>query len=707
MRRLRALILLALLSALLPPLSPAAGESGLPPGSQAGGLAAINEEGPTRLARDRLADPVSVDPSHLRPGSREWLKSIEGRRAESLARLATMERTDNCPHDFDVLHYAIDLEIDFATSRIGGSTLVRSMSELDGLQQIVLDLAALTVDSVRTSTGPLSFLRQNPYLTVYLERPYDAGEIFEVEVFYRGTPTNEGSGGFGGFYFSSTNGGIAYQMGVGLYAYPPSMGKCWFPCWDWPCDKATAEFRIKVPDGKKAVCNGVLLREERDEDSRSVTYTWSETHQIAPHVMMVAASNYSELVDATYDWIHYWVYPSQVGNAPTHFSNVHTMMDAFVSRYGPYPFGKFGYVAAPKGDMEHQTCVTHLAMLIQPNHTYDWLLAHELAHQWWGDCIAINDWRDIWLSEGFATYGEAIHREYAYGLQDYLAYMQSSLMQPVFNSSENFPIYDPDYMWGTTVYEKGGTVLHMLRHVVGDAAFFEALALYRALYEHGNAVTTQFQAAVEAVHGQSLDWFFQEWIHGVGWPVYRYAWIGQQSGGHRLVLAIDQVQTNGPVFTMPLDVKVATVAGDTLLVLWVDEAHEDFDIPLDAAPLAVMLDPDNWILNQAQQVDPQAIEDPAASRLAAPPFLRARPNPFVDKTEIRLSSLMDRLVRVEIFDPSGARVRVLTAGDLAPEDSGLTWDGKDDAGRELPAGLYFVRAVTTAGAATGRIVLAR
>ena len=94
---------------------------------------------------------------------------------------------------------------------------------------------------------------------------------------------------------------------------------------------------------------------------------------------------------------------------------------------------KFGYAAAPKGDMEHQTCVTHLAATIQPNHVYDWLLAHEMAHQWWGDCVSVNDWRDVWLSEGFATYSEAIFQEYAYGFATYQSYMQSSLMNPVFN----------------------------------------------------------------------------------------------------------------------------------------------------------------------------------------------------------------------------------------------------------------------------------
>ena len=391
------------------------------------------------------------------------------------------------------------------------------------------------------------------------------------------------------------------------------------------------------------------------------------------------------------------------------------MMDAFVSRYGPYPFGKFGYAAAPKGDMEHQTCVTHLSALIQANHVYDWLLAHEMGHQWWGDCVAINDWRDIWLSEGFATYSEAIHREYQYGLADYLSYMQTSLMQPVFNSSENFPIYDPDYLWGTTVYEKGGCVLHMLRHVVGDDAFFETLALYRSRHEHGNAVTPQFQDAAETVHGSSLDWFFQEWIYDVGWPKYRYAWIGQTGGatGHRVLLSIDQVQANGPVFTMPVDVKVTTGSGDTTMVLWIDEGHEYFDLPLPAAPVAVTLDPDNWILNQVEQVAAAGVEepgfevDPGESGWQTTGRLSVRPNPFTGTTRIHLDDPAAGSVRVEVVDPSGRRVRTLEAAARGGSAVELEWDGRDASGRPVPAGTYFVRVAGSGREIRGRAIVVR
>jgi aminopeptidase N len=653
------------------------------------------------LARDKFLGPPTAE-----PGSRDWLKAIEGAQHE---RLADMSRTDNCPHSFDVLHYDIALNIDFDLQVLAGDTHVRAVSETEGLATIDLDLTVLTVASVTSAGQPLSFTHNDPILSIDLGQAYAVGDTFEIDVFYGGHPGNEGPGGFGGFWFAGSP-LMAFQMGVGLEADPPSMGKYWFPCWDWPCDKATADYHITVPEGRTAVCNGVLVATENDVRARTTTFHWSETHPIAPHVMSVAARLYTELVDPTYDWIHYWVFPEQAGNAPIHFGNVDVMMDAFIDRYGPYPFSKFGYAAATIGDMEHQTCVTHASYLIGPQHTYDWLLAHEMSHQWWGDCVAINDWRDVWLSEGFATYSEAIFMEYAYGFTSYRNYMVSSLMNPVLNSSESFPIYDPEYLWGTTVYEKGGTVLHMLRHVVGDDTFFDALAAYRQAYEHGNAVTAQFQEVVETVSGRDLDWFFDEWIYDLGWPNYRYAWQAFPApGGYRVDLIIAQVQSVGPTFTMPVDVRLAYAAGDTLITLWVDEAFKTFTFTLPSQPVSVQLDPDNWILKHAQETSIGAVaEKPdAGSGVGTPDLWLAAgvPNPVRGGFTLSYSAAHGQHLRAEIFDICGQRVATL-ADAAVPAGSGtLAWNGLGAGGGRAPAGVYYLRLAAAGGAFTRRVVL--
>ncbi len=654
------------------------------------------------LGAAATAMPDFPDPRQFEEGSREWLRAVEALKYRPMMHDSL---TQNCPHSFDVLHYNISLYIDLTAETIEGNTVVTAVSEEAGLDSIDLDLAVLTVDSVYSGGGPVAFVHNDPVLTIDLGAAYAVGDTFEVQVFYGGTPGNEGPSGFGGFYF----GGLpvhAYQMGVGLEADPPSMGKYWFPCWDWPCDKATSEYHISLAGTKtKARCNGEFVGTDYDSVSNRTTWHWNNPYQITPHCMTVNAGRFAELVDSTYSWITNWVFPAYTEDAEIHFQNVGLMMEGFIYRYGSYPFSTFGYVQEAKGDMEHQTCVTHTSTAIQPNHIYDWLLAHEMGHMWWGDCVSIGDWRDVWLSEGFATYGEALYREYGYGMEDYHSYVENSLMGPAFSAGRNSPIYDPNNLWGSLTYEKAATVLHMLRHVVGDSLFFASLREYRSTYEYSYAVTPDFIAVVEAVTGRDLDWFFDEWIYDVGWPDYEYLWSAQPSGpDYELTLLIDQVHTEGPVFTMPVDIGITTAGGDTLVVIWVDEAHEEFVLTIADEPTAVELDPDNWILNTAVDLTAGvAAHDAEPEGLG----LDVRPNPFDASTIVRFSVPRPQRVRIVVFDATGRKVETLLDADAAAGVHETAWDGRDATGDEVAPGAYFCRMTTEEGSRTTRMVRLR
>jgi aminopeptidase N len=640
------------------------------------------------------------DPRQYEVGTRDWLRAVESLRyrpffADSL--------TESCPHSYDVLHYDITLLIDITLETIDGNTRIQSMSAEAGLAAIDLDFTVLTVDSVFGPGGPLAFVHNDPVLTVTLDQAYAEGDTFEVQVYYHGTPGNEGPSGFGGFYF----GGVpihAYQMGVGLDADPPSMGKYWFPCWDWPCDKATAEYHITLPGtAKKVICNGVRTGVTIDSTASTITYDYEMNYQIAPHCMTVNAGRFTEIADSTYPWMSHWVFPAQYEDALIHFENCPVMMEGYIERYGPYPFDRFGFVMEAKGDMEHQTCVTHTTGVMGPNHNYDWLLAHEMGHMWWGDCISVGDWRDVWLSEGFATFSEGIFHEHAYGVTGYRDYIRDNIMGPVLSSGENFPIYDPVYLWGTTTYEKGACVLHMLRHVVGDSLFFEGMAAYRAAYEYGYAVTPQFQEVMETVSGLDLDYFFAEWIYDRGWPVYEHSWLADSlAGGYDLNLVVEQVQTNGPVFAMPVDFRITTTAGDTTVVLWVDEASESFDLLINDEPVAVDLDPDNWILNEGGEV-PYAGVTPVSD---GPRLMLEQnvPNPFRPSTSIRYVLPRAQHARIDVYDATGRRVVCLMDEEVPEGNGSLIWNGTDDAGRRVAPGTYFCRLVTADGTRVTRMV---
>ncbi|MGD9402959.1 MAG: M1 family aminopeptidase [bacterium] len=639
------------------------------------------------------------DPRQFEEGSREWLYAVDALKYKPFMHDSL---TESCPHSFDVLHYNISLLIVIGDETIAGNTVVTAVSEEAGLDSIDLDLTVLTVDSVYSGGSPVSFVHNDPVLSIDLGAAHAVGDTFEVQVFYGGVPGNEGPTGFGGFYF----GGLpthAYQMGVGLEADPPSMGKFWFPCWDWPCDKATSEYHISLSGtNKKARCNGEFAGTDYDSVADVTTWHWDNPFQIPPHCMTVNAGRFLEMADSTYPWITHWVFPAFAEDAEIHFENVALMMEGFLYRYGSYPFTTFGYVQEAKGDMEHQTCVTHTTGAIQPNHVYDWLLAHEMGHMWWGDCVSVGDWRDVWLSEGFATYGEALYREYGYGMEDYHSYVQSSLMGPAFAAGRNSPIYDPNNLWGSLTYEKGATVLHMLRHVIGDSLFFASLAEYRQTYEYSYAVTPDFIAVVESVSGQDLDWFFDEWIYDVGWPDYEYLWSAAPSGpDYEIALTIDQVHTEGPVYTMPVDIGITTAGGDTLIVVWVDDAHEEFAITVHDQPTMLEIDPDNWILNTAVDLTAGVPEDtPEVAGLG----LEAVPNPFGASTRIRFSVPGSQHVKIEIFDAAGRRVESLVDGLAEPGWNEVAWDGRGESGNEVAPGTYFCRMTSEDGVRTARMV---
>jgi aminopeptidase N len=601
-------------------------------------------------------------------------------------------------HGFDVLHYEIQLTPNLAAQTLAGTTSITLESTTSGLTSVGLHLHTLTVSGVLLDSVPLSFTHVGEALSITLDRPYAVGETLTVRVTYSGTPDHESFGGF--FFFSD----MAFSMGVGLSTQPPSMGRYWFPCFDEPHDKATVTFRVTVPTGRKVVANGLLT--SVTSGPGGVTYQWDETHVTSTYLMAVAIADWRIVLDPVDpSRIYHYVLPGDSVNAVTSFQNVSLMMEAFESHYSPYHYDKFSYVGVRRGDMEHSTCVAHLRTLINGTNFYDPILAHELAHHWWGDWVTVADWRDVWLSEGFATYSEAIYAEHLGGAAGYHDYVDGDILDFYLQSGETFPIYDPAFLWGATVYEKGAAVLHMLRHVVGDATFFETLQAWGSSFGFANAVTTDFIATAEGVAAQELDWFFDEWVYGAGYPAFEWGWTTEPSGSDHVVqVVVDQVQTTGSTFTMPVDVRITTVAGATTVTGMVDELNETLTFLVPDAPIDVELDPDRWVLCEKTEVSVGVGSNGGGTRPLA--LSVSLSNPFSPATAMRVSGLDgSRPAVVRIFDPAGRTVRLLVDGHVNGGTAVLLWDGRDEGGLRLPPGLYFLRASQDASEVTKRIVL--
>jgi hypothetical protein len=351
--------------------------------------------------------------------------------------------------------------------------------------------------------------------------------------------------------------------------------------------------------------------------------------------------------------------------------------------------------------MEHQTCTSYGEILIRGDHYYDYILVHELAHQWWGDWVTCETWDDIWLNEGFATYSEALWFEHLGGFSDYKDYMAYLDYYGYFDG----PIYDPWQTFGRTVYKKGAWVLHMLRHVVGGLPqLLGVLDTYGGAHSYGTAVTDDFQAAAESLYGSSLDWFFLEWVYGENRPVYEYGWIASDAGDHwDILLHVDQVQTDAGVFTMPIDIVVTTARGETTFVVWNDQWSQDFFLVADAEPTALAFDPDRWILADATEtgsgIDPH--DRPTAVALSV------SSNPVVGEARLTYALPSDGRVELVIYDAAGRAVRTLFRGTSPAGRHSAVWDATDRSGRPVGAGVYFARLATERGADSEKIVITR
>jgi aminopeptidase N len=606
---------------------------------------------------------------------------------------------------FDACHYFLTLFLDLENETVSGSAVITGVSQEAVLDSIDLDFTHLNVDSVISAGVVLPFLHDDPVLRIGLDRSYAAGDTFRVEVFYHGHPGNCGTDSRGGFNF----GGVpksAYQVGYDLGGTPPSMGKYLFPCSDRPFDKATAEYRITVNGvAKKVISNGLLESAVLDSAGNTATYNWVEDCPVATHLMTLHAGRYADVVDSTYPWIHYWVYPRQAGTARVNFRNVHVMVDAFEQAFGPYPFPKCGYVVAPQADAGHQSCITYPVSAVTESDINEWRVARGLARQWWGACITPSDWRDVWLTESFCRYGEPLFQEYVYGADAYHDYVYEDLIQHTLRAAEpNSPVYDPIFIDEHTIYEKGAVVLHMLRYVLGDSVFFDALRQFRAACEYGCATTADFRTAAETSGGIDLDWFFDQWIFDCGWPVYEYAWYAEPAeSGYSLVLAIDQVQAVGPVFAMPLEIAISRASGDTLITVWADDDHEEYALEVDGKPLAVRVDPNHWVLHESSEIPFARV--PEGRRVPGQPAVRVFPNPFRDETAIYYSLGAPGTVRINVYDAAGRRIAGLLDAEAGPGPGVVRWDGKCSNGAHAGPGTYFCRVESGGVCVSARLVL--
>lgn len=623
------------------------------------------------------------------------------RKGHSVARVsaATESAAGNA---FDVSYYRLELGVFPQQRYLIGRVSLSAVALEDSLGAMVLDLSAtMQVDSATVGGARATVIRYPAALEIRLDRAYRRGETAAATIHYRGTPPTTG---LGSFVFSSASG----SPWVWSLSQPYG-ARDWWPCKDHPSDKAdSADILVTCPTGLRVGSNGRLISVTENGDGSSTTH-WSERYPIPTYLVSVTLANFSAFTN----WWRYsptdslpvvnYVLPENLADAQASLPRTVEMLQTFSDAFGLYPFirEKYGHCEFGWGGaMEHQTMTSTT--------TFDEItIAHELGHQWFGNLITCASWPELWLNEGFATYTEAVWLERYYGADRYAAHMNEQ-MRDARSATGTLYLQDTtnvrSMFSNARVYAKGASVLHMLRHVVGDSTFVRILRAYVAdsRFRFGTITTRQFQALCEEVSGIPLGYFFDQWVFGENYPVYTVGWADSAfAGGSRVTVTLRQVtRTQNPLFfRMPLDIRFTAGSWDTTLTVMHEWDGQTFTFVLPRRPDALQLDPENWVL---KEILPSGGTIPDRVQL-----LPNYPNPFNPGTTISYFLPARLHVTLTVFSMSGQRIVTLVDGR---QDAGLyavTWDGRGPEGVPVATGVYFCRLTTERATLTQRMLLLR
>lgn len=515
---------------------------------------------------------------------------------------------------YDVQAYRLDLEVDPAARRLSGTVAVAAKIVADNLEVLHLDLKpALTVDRVRVLeaaldgdvplAGPeIPFRHEGEALLCTLPAPAARDAEVRVAVTYHGEPRSEGD--FDGFHWSQTADGRPW---IGTSCQGPG-AHSWWPCkasFFHPEDKpARLLANVTVPEGLYAVSNGRLVKRTKPRAGVETFHwrhdypleTYTVTLNVAPYVVVESELRLPGL-EKPVPWIYY-VLPEDQEKAALQFQDVPKLLEIYSEAFGPWPFpeSKFALVQTSFWGMEHSTAVAYGSSFpawckkngvrdryAGPNRFFDYILVHEVAHEWWGNAVSAAEWGHFWIHEGFGTYAEGVYLERTQGRETADRWFASQSRQ--FGSGGSLfrgEGKNSGQAYTGLIYGKGAAVLNTLRHYVADdAAWWKSLRDFNLAFRYGNARTEDFQAILEKNTGREWKRFFQEWFYGKGAPSLAGTVSAQ---GSAIAVDVDNPAAEGRSFHIPLDLRWKEAGAPKSLRLWLEPGRTTQEIPCAAPP---------------------------------------------------------------------------------------------------------------------------
>lgn len=561
--------------------------------------------------------------------SRETAQEIGVKAGDTVAKHELGEWHPASPRTIDILHTKLEVNFDWEKQYLNGKATITCKPYFYPVNEIILDAKSFDINKVLLLANPtttLPFIYDQLQLTISLDKKYTRNDTLNIFIDYVAKPNKrEAKTGTAitsdkGLYFINPQGKEKNKPTELWTQGEPESNSCWFPTVDKPNERMTQEIYITIDSAHKnfvTLSNGLLVSSQKNSDGSHTDY-WKQTLPAAPYLTMMAIGDFAIVKDTPIAIggknmeVNYYVEHEYEPYAKAIFGNTPEMLEFFSDKLGtPYPWEKFSQVVVRdyvSGAMENTSAALYGEFLNQTDrelldNSYEDVISHELFHQWFGNYVTCESWSNITLNEGFATYGEYLWQENKYGRDAADQHARES-MQGYLSSADKSPKHliryhynEPDDVFDSHSYNKGGAVLHMLRKYVGDDAFFTSLKLYLEKNKYSSAEADNLRLVFEEVTGEDLHWFFDQWFFAQGHPklLIQHSY---NDTAKKYFVRIQQLQDENqfPAFRIPMDIDIYADGKKERRRVWANKTIEDFSFPLPHKPDFVNVDAEKSLL---------------------------------------------------------------------------------------------------------------
>ncbi|OGS69984.1 MAG: peptidase M1 [Flavobacteria bacterium RIFCSPLOWO2_12_FULL_35_11] len=539
----------------------------------------------------------------------------------------------------NLVHTKLKVDFNFEKSQLNGEAWVTLTPHFYAVNKVILDAKSFNIHEVKVNDKKAGFNYSEDELTVELDKTYKKGEEYTVYIKYTAKPeeiTQKGSENITdakGLYFIDPKGEDPNKPTQIWTQGETESNSCWFPTIDSPNQKTTQEIYMTVPNKYVTLSNGTLKSQTVNPNGTRMDY-WKMDQKHAPYLVFMGVGEFSVVKDS---WngleVNYYVEPAYEPEAKAIFGNTPEMITFFSNLTGiPYSWDKYSQIVVRdyvSGAMENTTAVVHAEDAQQKkgqlidNNEWESTIAHELFHHWFGDLVTTESWANLTVNESFATYSVYLWFAHKYGKDKADANMYSDVQTYMTSKSEDkdlvrFYYLDKEDMFDTVSYHKGNAILHMLRDVIGDEAFFQGMNAFLTEHKYGTAEAQDLRLTFEKVSGKDLNWFFNQWYYGNGHikmsVTYDYNTINKT-----VTVNINQ---KGNTFKFPLSIDIYEETGKTSHNVWVNNAQNSFTFSFNRLPKFINIDAKHVLL--AEISDKKTVEEYIFQFNNAPHYLDRR-----------------------------------------------------------------------------------